>query len=1113
MANRNVEELNIQITADGATLQKDYKQRLRESRQFAEDLKAVFDKFSIFTDILRNIRGIQFGVRSTVASVKTLFREVRKIGPVIRSNINFQEYLSQTKGLERANKYLKEYRVLVRNIVFSGRVGVGQGTFVTNEARKSVLAFSKVLADNFPKSVAKYGKGLTDFLTDTTGTFAKVRQQFVNTSGVIENFTVSPIRSVYQDTRKSFGLIRKDQLDFISRLGIVSAASFQWFGETNRFFKRLSSQISTVVNSLSVAIPAAFALSARSLLKFQQAENLLAVSTGTNLREVRKVYSDVAQDIAEDTGIGVERVLLAIGRGISNGLKDAELITSVRLASIGESLGIGRAEDSIDAATTITTAYAESNLKAAEALDKLLKTSQLGSGSPDAFANALRPNVGLASKLKIEIDDLAGALSTLSRTVDVNQAGTLLRGFLAVLLSPTKQAVEALDAVGYSYERLLSDLEKPNGLVLVLQELAKFDRESITGTFTNVRALVAALTLNPGEVAANAREIRNATGEIQSFGYQTANTLPQIFGRITQSALKALREVGQEFLRILPVDKLQALAHEVIGIIKSLALGLAWIFQLYLESPLLRFFLRLYFLTVIFKPLIFLIATAAIAVVAFKIAVGFLAGTALPLLAKAIASVALKIWAFNLAIAFVPTLITAALVTIGLLFYYLVKYWDDILAYFRRVGEAFRAFWKSTIDFVQLLVGSTVIKFLADRINDLITDFKAFVGFISDATKSILEFLGVYKLVGRAVDLLKALGSEVYDFFANFTDNILNLFSVLFAIVANRITLMGYQIRLAWTELKAFILETLVSLGATTTLYLSPILGATGVTTATDFLVSLGNAASEASKDIDKLKESFADLEFVSPIAIKEALKALRETGFALGRTVLGIRGPQNNVPLDAATAAGIFPLRGGSAASSATTGGTPPESQQDILKRAFRQAGLEPLDAKTAAGIFPYVNERANQTADAVANSFSTALNESFRKKDFKGFFENFADNIFNAITNAFTKNLTSKFLKFLGFEITSQSNLGIPRFHSGGVYEAPPGRKEGLALLKEGEVVFNPNGGSAFNDAIGDRVVINQTNIVGNIDPYIEDYMARKGVSMAQRLKYEEAQAGLAG
>ena len=122
MANRTIESLNIEVTAEGAELKKDYKERLRESRQFAADLKAVFDKVSaVLRALFKNALSIEFGFKSSVASARTLFREVRKIRPLLRDNLYYQGNLAifEPKLIARATMRLKEYRVLLRNIVFT----------------------------------------------------------------------------------------------------------------------------------------------------------------------------------------------------------------------------------------------------------------------------------------------------------------------------------------------------------------------------------------------------------------------------------------------------------------------------------------------------------------------------------------------------------------------------------------------------------------------------------------------------------------------------------------------------------------------------------------------------------------------------------------------------------------------------------------------------------------------------------------------------------------------------------------------------------------------------------------------------------------------------------
>jgi TP901 family phage tail tape measure protein len=282
------------------------------------------------------------------------------------------------------------------------------------------------------------------------------------------------------------------------------------------------------------------------------------------------VLEDAAKKLGPSFGVSANEAADALFFITSAGLRGAGATEVLEASLKGAAIGLGDTKTIADLATSAVNAYGEAQLGGAEAVDVLAEAVRLGKLEPAELAGAMGQVLPLASALGVSFDQVGAAMAGMSKTgTDAATASTQLKGIFNTLISPTKEAQDALANMGLSAEGLREQV-KDEGLLSVLQTLTdRFDGnlEATGAVFGNVRALTGVLDLMGASADDNAEIFRlmaDDTGVLdEAFGI-VSDTAEFKFNEAMETSKGILLEIGETLLdRLLPyLDDFKAFMDE-----------------------------------------------------------------------------------------------------------------------------------------------------------------------------------------------------------------------------------------------------------------------------------------------------------------------------------------------------------------------------------------------------------------------------------------------------------------------------------------------------------------------------------------------------------------------
>lgn len=273
----------------------------------------------------------------------------------------------------------------------------------------------------------------------------------------------------------------------------------------------------------------------------------------------------------------------------SAGIKDSRIAMEV-LESAAKAAASGMGETNVvaDAVTSTLNAYGTANYSAAKATDILVATVREGKAEADTFAPALGKVLPVAAAFGAKFEDISAAIAALSRGgLSAGTAAIYVRQTLSQLLKPSKQAQDALKAVGTSAEEIRENVQT-KGLFPALQELSTRlggieNAADFTKVFGNVRALTAVLSLVGPAAEGNAEifeRLNNATGDLDYAFDAYSDTTDAKFSRAMAEQQAAMIALG---------DSLKPLVSDLL----KLATGISKLFGKFVGFKIVAPFLRL----------------------------------------------------------------------------------------------------------------------------------------------------------------------------------------------------------------------------------------------------------------------------------------------------------------------------------------------------------------------------------------------------------------------------------------------------------------------------------------------------------------------------------------
>lgn len=303
--------------------------------------------------------------------------------------------------------------------------------------------------------------------------------------------------------------------------------------------------------AFAVAIGAGIAV--KSASEFQAELMKLNTLVGISAEQLDEWKGSIL-DISSATGksaVDLTRALFAITSGGARGQEALDILTQSAQASavgLGDMTGLGKT------ATAMLTAFGSQGLTAEKAIDILVATARDGSLEAESLAGAFSRVLGPAKELGATAEDVGAFIATYTRLGgSTEQAATGLLNVLNAMISPTKQAREAMDEYGIPLERI-RDIVAREGLLAGLMEMKgalEGNKDAMGEVMPNVRQLIGFLStvgLQAESYAVSQNNINDSLG-LTSEGFikwqETGEAAFAMFG--AEAKILAI-EIGENLL-------------------------------------------------------------------------------------------------------------------------------------------------------------------------------------------------------------------------------------------------------------------------------------------------------------------------------------------------------------------------------------------------------------------------------------------------------------------------------------------------------------------------------------------------------------------------------------
>jgi TP901 family phage tail tape measure protein len=273
------------------------------------------------------------------------------------------------------------------------------------------------------------------------------------------------------------------------------------------------------------------------------------------------MYKNTVLEMAAQTAKGPLELADALYFITSAGIKGSTALQVLEQSARSAAAGLGETTVVADALTSILNAYGESTYDAAYANDILVATVREGKAEADQFAPALGKVLPVAAAFGASFEDVSAGVAALTRTgASAGTSAIYLRQVLSQLLKPSKQASDAMKAVGTSGEDIRRRIQE-DGLLTALEYLNRqlggndyqVAADGLSKVFGNVRALTAVFSLLGPNLEANRKifeELNSAAGDANIAFETYAQTADAKFNTALASSQRALIGLGDAFMPV-----------------------------------------------------------------------------------------------------------------------------------------------------------------------------------------------------------------------------------------------------------------------------------------------------------------------------------------------------------------------------------------------------------------------------------------------------------------------------------------------------------------------------------------------------------------------------------
>lgn len=302
---------------------------------------------------------------------------------------------------------------------------------------------------------------------------------------------------------------------------------------------------------------------------------------GAEATDKVKAYGQEVKNLAIDTGKDLSDMSDGLYQVISAWGDSEDAVAQLEISAKASAAGLATTTDAVNLLSAHTKGYGDTSAEAVQkAADLAFMTANLGQTTFPELAASMGAVIPLAATLKVQEEDLYGAMATLTGvTGNTAEVTTQLRATMQALLNPSKDMSTAISAAGYaSGEAMIKSL----GLQGTLDLLAKStggNTQELAQMFGSVEALGAVLALTGNQskdFTEKTEAMRNATGAANAAFEIQQQSVDAMMKKVKQAATVLMVELGEKLLPVMQdllnwilehMPEIQGMFEKVFGVI------------------------------------------------------------------------------------------------------------------------------------------------------------------------------------------------------------------------------------------------------------------------------------------------------------------------------------------------------------------------------------------------------------------------------------------------------------------------------------------------------------------------------------------------------------------
>lgn len=423
-------------------------------------------------------------------------------------------------------------------------------------------------------------------------------------------------------------LLNAQTTAFRREFAASNATLMKFAGNAELVGKSVSKLGSRMTMLATLPILAGGALSTKAFSGFEQSMrdvNTIAKQTEEEFKKTSQTVLQFSKNLGVRDPNEMAKALYNIN---SASFKAAEGLTVLDAAMRAGRAGLASTDNSAKAITAVLNAYRKEASEATDVSDILFRTVEKGVVTFPELANVVGTVAGTASALKIEFDEVAAAIATMTRGgIDANETTTSLNRLMMRFLRTSPELKAMMNAAGFASAEAMFKVKGLAGTMEWLNNVTGGSAQRLSDLGFMIRDLKAALKLT-GE---QAQEYQNDLAEIADKSVRAGATQAALDQQM--KSLQFTLDKAAATFRVAAIRVGELLAPAVLKLANNVIKAVEWWEKLDIETKknvgtFLKWLAVLGPILFIVGKIISAVGKLAVVFVALKLAVGVLGGGA-----------------------------------------------------------------------------------------------------------------------------------------------------------------------------------------------------------------------------------------------------------------------------------------------------------------------------------------------------------------------------------------------------------------------------------------------------------------------------------------------------